>query len=92
LAQLISDLQDDRTDNPAQDEDGAGEVVPDDVDERVVHFKELLPSQIVSCCPEMKNVAQFVLVWKYARSPDEYFVLKDYKVKFSTFCARTNGF
>jgi hypothetical protein len=50
----LSDLQDDRTDNPAQDEDGAGEVVPDNVDERVVHFKELLPSQIISCCPKMK--------------------------------------
>jgi hypothetical protein len=47
LAQLILDLQDDGTDNPAQDEDGAGEVVPDDVDERVVNFKELLPSQIL---------------------------------------------
>ncbi len=52
----LSDLQDDRTDNPAQDEDGAGEVVPDDVDERVVHFKELLPSQIVSSCPKMKTL------------------------------------
>jgi hypothetical protein len=62
----LSDLQDDRTDNPAQDEDGAGEVVPDDVDERVVHFKELLPSQIVSCCPKMIKCGTLCLGRKVA--------------------------
>ena len=39
-------LKDNGPHDPAQDEDGAGEVVPDDVDKGMVHLEELLPGGI----------------------------------------------
>ena len=37
-------LEDDGPDHSADDEDGAGEVVPYEIDEGMVHLEELLPA------------------------------------------------